>query len=128
MGAKHIKKAAKNARQKATKNGAEGTMEDTSQLECTYTSCTAGVGGAPFKTPALIPEDALAYLGLHRESTHGDNAKDAAQEHQTSLDDVPNLAASGPEKDVQPAQQDQQPSRITCTVIQTAAKQAAVAR
>jgi hypothetical protein len=83
VGAKDIKKAAKKARKKATKNGAEATMDDTWQLKCTYTSCTAGVGGAPFKTPALIPEDALAYLGLHRESAHGDSAKDAAQKHQT---------------------------------------------
>ena len=88
-------------------------MDDTWQLKCTYINCTAGVGGAPFKTPALIPEDALAYLGLHRESAHGDNANDATQEHQASVNDVPQLAAPGPGKDVQPAQQDQQSSRIT---------------
>jgi hypothetical protein len=51
VGAKHIKKGLKKARQKATKNGAEATMKDTWQLECTYTSCTAGVGRASFKTP-----------------------------------------------------------------------------
>jgi hypothetical protein len=44
VGAKRIKKAAKKARQKATKNGAEATMKDAWQLECTYTGCTAGVG------------------------------------------------------------------------------------
>jgi hypothetical protein len=60
VGAKHIKKAAKKIRQKATKNGAETTMEDKWQLKCTHTSCTAGVGGASFRTPALIPKDAIA--------------------------------------------------------------------
>jgi hypothetical protein len=28
----------------------------------------AGVGGVPFRTPALVPVDALAYLGLYRDS------------------------------------------------------------
>ena len=48
-------------------------------MECTNTGCTAGVGRAPFKTPALTPDDALAYLGLHRESAHGNYAKDAEE-------------------------------------------------
>jgi hypothetical protein len=76
----HTDRDAKKARKKATKNGAEATMDDTWQLKCTYTSCTAGVGGAP-----------------------------------------------GPEKDVQPVQQDQQPSRITCKITQPATIPAAVA-
>jgi hypothetical protein len=45
----------------------------------------AGVGGAPFRTPALVPVDALAHLGLHRDSAHGDNVKDGTREHRTSL-------------------------------------------
>jgi hypothetical protein len=43
VGAKHVKKAAKKARQKATKNGAEATMEDTWQLECTYGEHAPGI-------------------------------------------------------------------------------------
>jgi hypothetical protein len=128
VGAKHIKKAAKKIRQKATQTGTVTTMKDKWQLECTHTSCTAGVGGAPFRTPALIPKDAIAYLGLHRDSAHGDNVKDEAQEHQTSLSDVPQPTAPGPGKDVQPAPQDQQLSRITCTITQTATIPAAVVR
>jgi hypothetical protein len=60
VGAKHIKKAAKKIRQNATRNGAVTAMKDKWQLKCTHTSCTAGVGGAPFRTPALIPKDAIA--------------------------------------------------------------------
>ena len=88
----------------------------------------AGGGGAPFRTPHLVPVDALAYLGLHRDSAHGDNAKDETQELQTSLSDVPQPTAPGPGKDVQPASQDQQLSRITCTVTQPATIPAAVVR
>ena len=97
--AKHIKKAAKKIRQKATKTGIVTTMKDTWQLECTHTSCTAGVGGAPFRTPALIPKDAIAYLGLHRDSAHDDNVNTEAQEHQISLSDVHHPPVPGPEKD-----------------------------
>jgi hypothetical protein len=76
---KQIKKAAKKARQKATKDGTEATRHGTWQLECTNLECTAGVGGAPLKTPALMPEDSLAYLMLHRESAHGHYVKDAKE-------------------------------------------------
>jgi hypothetical protein len=75
VGAKHIKKAAKKARQRATNNDAEAIIKDAWQLECTYTGCRALVGRAPFKNPALTPDDALAYLGLHRESAHGNYAQ-----------------------------------------------------
>ena len=44
VGAKHIKKAAKKAWQRSTKNGAEAIIKDAWQLECTYTGCTAGWG------------------------------------------------------------------------------------
>ena len=64
----------------------------------------------------------------HGDSALGDNAKDEPKEHQTSLSDVPQLRAPGPRKDVQPAPQDQQLSRITCTVTQTATRPAAVVR
>jgi ribosome biogenesis protein Tsr3 len=40
-------------------------------LECTNERCTAGEGGAKFKTPALAPAQAIAYLGLHSEAAHG---------------------------------------------------------
>ena len=40
-------------------------------LECTYDGCTAGVGGAKFKTPALEQAQAVAYLKFHREDIHG---------------------------------------------------------
>jgi hypothetical protein len=76
---KQIKKTAKKARQKATKDGTEATRPGTWQLECTNVECTAGVGRAPFKTPALMPAEALAYLGLHRESAHGHYVNDAEQ-------------------------------------------------
>ena len=46
-------------------------------MECTYNGCSAGEGGAPFKTPALAPADALAHLGLHREAAHGKHGDDA---------------------------------------------------
>jgi hypothetical protein len=42
-----------------------------SALECTYDGCTAGAGGAKFKTPALAPAQAVEYLRLHREYAHG---------------------------------------------------------
>jgi hypothetical protein len=103
VGAKHIKKAAKKARQKATRNGAEATMKDAWQLECTYTGCTAGVGRAPFKTPALTPNDALAYLGLHRESAHGNYAKDA--EENAERINCPNHPSPEVEQVLQPARQ-----------------------
>jgi hypothetical protein len=64
----------------------------------------------------------------HRNSSLGDNAKDEPQEHQTNLSDLPQPTAPGPRKDVQPAPQDQQLSRITCTVTQTATRPAAVVR
>ena len=101
---KQIKKVAKKARQKATKDGTEET--GTWKLECTNLDCKAGAGGAPFKTPALMPEDALDYLMLHRESAHSHYVKDAKESalritspnHQNqSLEqvsqDTPNLAA-----------------------------------
>ena len=88
----------------------------------------AGGGGAPFRTPHLVPVDALAYLGLYRDSAHGDNAKDETQEHQTSLSDVPQPTAPGPGKDVQHAPQDQQLSGITCKITQHATIPAAVVR
>jgi hypothetical protein len=40
-------------------------------LECTYDGCTAGEGGAKFKTPALAPVQAVEYLRFHREVAHG---------------------------------------------------------
>jgi hypothetical protein len=42
-----------------------------SALECTYNGCTAGEGGARFKTPALAPVQSLEYLRFHREDAHG---------------------------------------------------------
>jgi hypothetical protein len=42
-----------------------------SALECTYDGCTAGEGGAKFKTPALAPAQSVAYLRFHREDAHG---------------------------------------------------------
>jgi hypothetical protein len=74
---KQIKKIAKKARQKATKDVTEET--GTWKLECTNLDCKAGAGGAPFKTPALMPEDALDYLILHRESAHSHNVEDAKE-------------------------------------------------
>jgi hypothetical protein len=118
--AKHIKKAAKKIRQKATKSGIVTTMKTTWQLECTHTSCTAGVGGAPFKTPALIPKDAIAYLGLHRDSAHDDNVNNTAQEDQMNLSDVDQPPALGPVKDTQHALQGLQLGQTTCDVTQNA--------
>jgi hypothetical protein len=40
-------------------------------LECTYDGCTAGEGGAKFKTPAFAPAQAVEYLRFHREDAHG---------------------------------------------------------
>jgi hypothetical protein len=104
------------------------TMKDKWQLKCMNTSCTAGVGGAPFRTPALIQKNAIAYLGLHRDSAHGDNVKVEAQDHQPSLSDVPQPTVPGPGKDAQPALQGPQLSKITCKITQTATTPAAVAR
>jgi hypothetical protein len=64
----------------------------------------------------------------HGDPALGDNAKDEPQGHQTSLSDVPQPTAPRPRKDVQPTPQDQQLSRITCTVTQTATRPAAVVR
>jgi hypothetical protein len=50
------------------------------------------------------------------------------QEHQTSQDEELYHAAPGPGKDDLPAQQDQQPSNITCNITQPATIPAAVAR
>ena len=50
------------------------------------------------------------------------------QDHQTSQDEELHHAAPGPGKDNQPAQQDQQPSKITCKITQPATIPAAVAR
>ena len=72
-----IKKVAKKARLKAAKDGTEEAGKW--QLEFTNLNCNAGVGGAPFKTPALMPEDALDYLMLHRESAHSHCVKDAKE-------------------------------------------------
>jgi hypothetical protein len=69
---RRTKKAAKRARQRSAKYGTAAVEEVGDwRLECTYDGCTAGEGGAKFKTPALSPAQALAYLGLHREAAHG---------------------------------------------------------
>jgi hypothetical protein len=66
------KKAAKRNRQRSAKYETAAMVEVGSwRLECTYDGCTAGEGGAKFKTPALAPAQALAKLGLHREDAHG---------------------------------------------------------
>ena len=64
----------------AAKYGATAMVKDDWKLKCTYTGCSAGAEGAPFKTPALAPADALARLGLHRESTHGKQEDDAGED------------------------------------------------
>jgi hypothetical protein len=74
---KKIQKVAKKARLNATKDGTEEAGKW--QLECTDLDCNAGVGGAPFKTPALMPGDALDYIMLHREPAHSYNVKDAKE-------------------------------------------------
>ena len=99
--AKHIKKAAKKIRQKETKSGIVTTMRDIWQLECTNTSCTAGVGGAPFKTPALSSQDAIEYLGLHRDSAHGAHVNNEMQELQMGLNNMHQPTALGPVKPTQ---------------------------
>ena len=48
----------------------EDLVAEMSALECTYDGCTAGEGGAKFKTPALAPAQAVAYLRFHREDAH----------------------------------------------------------
>ena len=115
--AKHIKKAAKKIRQKETKSGIVTTMRDIWQLECTNTSCTAGVGGAPFKTPALSSQDAIEYLGLHREAAHVNNEM---QELQMGWNDMHQPTALGLVKPTQLTQQEQQLDQIKCVVTQNA--------
>jgi hypothetical protein len=52
--ARRSKKAAKRARQRSAKYGTTAVVEvEDWKLECTYNGCTAGEGGATFKTPAL---------------------------------------------------------------------------
>ena len=49
----------------------EDIVAEMSALECTYNGCTAGEGGAKFRTPALAPAQAVEYLRFHREDAHG---------------------------------------------------------
>ena len=49
----------------------EDLTAEMSALKCTYDGCTAGEGGAKFRTPALAPALAVEYLRFHREDTHG---------------------------------------------------------
>jgi hypothetical protein len=50
-----------------------------SALECTYDGCTAGEGGAKFKTPALAPTQAVEYLKFYREDIHGQRGAAAGE-------------------------------------------------
>ena len=96
------------------------TMRDIWQLECTNTSCTAGVGGAPFKTPALSSQDAIEYLGLHRDSAHGAHVNNEMQELQMGLNDMHQPTALGPVKPTQLTQEEQQLDQIKDVVTQNA--------
>ena len=46
-------------------------------LECTFGGCTAGEGGAKYRTQALAPAQAMDRLKFHREYTHGRQMVDA---------------------------------------------------
>jgi hypothetical protein len=110
--AKHIKKAAKRARERSAKYGTTAMVKDNWKLECTYTGCSAGEEGAPFKTPALAPADALARLGLHRESVHGKHRDDAGVDAERIH--RPNQPSPEVEHVLQPAEQPsdkQQPAK-----------------
>ena len=57
-------------------------------LECTYSGCTAGEGGAKFRTPALEQTQAIERLGFHREYAHGRQVP-AWTSPTSSLDEFP---------------------------------------
>ena len=57
----------------------EDLVAEMSALECTYDGCTAGEGGAKFRTPALAPAQAVEYLGFHREDAHGQRGAAAGE-------------------------------------------------
>ena len=41
------------------------------ELECTMPGCDHGVGGAKYKTPALVVDIAFQMLDMHRADCHG---------------------------------------------------------
>jgi hypothetical protein len=57
----------------------EDLVAEMSALKCTYNGCTAGEGGAKFRTPALAPAQAVEYLGFHREDAHGQRGAAAGE-------------------------------------------------
>ena len=70
------------------------TSAEMSSLECTYDGCTAGEGGASFKTPALAL--AVAYLRFHREDAYGQRGAAAGGDaEKVQLPKIPRPHISG---------------------------------
>jgi hypothetical protein len=79
-------------------------VAEMSALECTYDGCTAGEGGAKFRTPALAPALAVTYRWFHREDAHsqgGAAARGGGEKVQLSKIPRPEISTGCSQEDFQ---------------------------